>query len=361
MTKTTKKSLVIAAAAIRCAVEAMNPDFCQNFPQTSQQNDVGVITLPISGVKSKIDCRSNLINIDTGCGMVACAYIWKTVQINNRVTVIPDNCFLDQGYNIRGAAFLESSPVVCFGNYAFCRTGLETISIPRNVEHLGDGCFAGCESLEKVIFNPGSRLKTTGVDIFADCRHNVEVFVPENKTASLFLKQKNCRVTLYVEQERSKTDLRDVDVEIFAHKTKMVTSLPKQNGSRAKKSIGLKKCYRTVRAGIVYYGQIANLKESLTDYSSSNSFWGSHYYRSDYYDDSSSFTSQSGGNFEQRTFDLFGSLSNDLDLFEKEKFPDPKVIQPQEPSFSQAPRAPRRIAGRRTESIPNEQSGAVND
>ncbi len=58
--------------------------------------------------------------------------------------------------------------VIRYGMFAYCRE-LESVEIPATVLTIEPHAFQGCAKLQKVIFQPGSQLKTVGAYAFAGC------------------------------------------------------------------------------------------------------------------------------------------------------------------------------------------------
>ena len=57
-------------------------------------------------------------------------------------------------------------------------TSLTKIEIPASVETIGNNIFDGCTSLQTVTFEKGSKFKTIGSDVFSDCTSLTSIEIP---------------------------------------------------------------------------------------------------------------------------------------------------------------------------------------
>ena len=87
-------------------------------------------------------------------------------KLKERVSVSIPSCSRDVsrkwfhgGKMLRSVTFGASSRLERIHDYAFYRTGIESLSIPDSVCKLGDHCFASCKSLRSVTFGASSRLE----------------------------------------------------------------------------------------------------------------------------------------------------------------------------------------------------------
>ena len=71
---------------------------------------------------------------------------------------VRERCFYEFT-SLRGVIFGASSRVERICAYAFCRTSIESLSIPDSVVDLGERCFYECTSLRRVIFGAASNLE----------------------------------------------------------------------------------------------------------------------------------------------------------------------------------------------------------
>ncbi|MGI6604484.1 MAG: leucine-rich repeat protein [bacterium] len=72
--------------------------------------------------------------------------------------------------------------VTSIEGYAFSNSGLRSITIPAQVKELGSYVFAGCTSLETVIFAEGSMITRLPEGVFNGCTSLVSVNIPETAT-----------------------------------------------------------------------------------------------------------------------------------------------------------------------------------
>jgi serine/threonine protein kinase len=95
---------------------------------------------------------------------------WKgvSVTIPDNVEVIGDYCF-QSCKSLRNVTFRPGSKLKRIGFSVFKRTGLNSIRIPKTVDWIGDSCFQEGASLSEVIFEPDSQLKRMGPFAFSRC------------------------------------------------------------------------------------------------------------------------------------------------------------------------------------------------
>jgi hypothetical protein len=87
------------------------------------------------------------------------------VKIKKEIEVIGDGCFAACEF-VREVEFEEQSRLQRIGKYAFRETGLRRLSIPSSVEVLGRTCFYKCESLCDISFENKSKLRRIGQSAF---------------------------------------------------------------------------------------------------------------------------------------------------------------------------------------------------
>ena len=58
--------------------------------------------------------------------------------------------------------FAEDSRLEKIGPGSFSNTGIEKITVPKNVAEIEEGAFYQCEELREVVFEEGSKLKEMG-------------------------------------------------------------------------------------------------------------------------------------------------------------------------------------------------------
>lgn len=98
-----------------------------------------------------------------------------TIVIDNGVTIIPDNAFVDCS-KVTHVSIPET--VTSFGKCAFKNSGIVSIEIPAGVTSIGDQAFSGCKSLQRVYWYATSISKTSKwLPIFEDCSNVVGVFI----------------------------------------------------------------------------------------------------------------------------------------------------------------------------------------
>ncbi|MBE6424948.1 MAG: leucine-rich repeat domain-containing protein [Planctomycetaceae bacterium] len=99
----------------------------------------------------------------------------KAVVISDGTTSIGEGAF-------RGCAYLASivipNSVIDIGNYAFCRSGLTSVTIPKGVLSIGEGTFADCFKLMTVTILDG--VISIGDGAFSDCNSLLAVTFPES-------------------------------------------------------------------------------------------------------------------------------------------------------------------------------------
>ena len=105
----------------------------------------------------------------------------RSVKLSDGITEIPDGTF-------SGCTSLTdlnlTSKVTSIGEKAFAGSGLESISIPTNIDTISDRAFADCTSLQEIIFDHESKNTLTfGKEVFA-CSGDTEttVRVPDPKS-----------------------------------------------------------------------------------------------------------------------------------------------------------------------------------
>ena len=70
-------------------------------------------------------------------------------------------------------------PVTSIGTYAFYEcTGINTVTIPRNVYTIGENAFSDCTNLKRVEFEENSNLNSLEDYVFGFCNMLEYVFVP---------------------------------------------------------------------------------------------------------------------------------------------------------------------------------------
>jgi hypothetical protein len=103
--------------------------------------------------------------------------------------VIPSSVVVLGASSFRGCESLESvtfesgSRLERIEEYSFCGNGLKSIEIPSSVVVLGTSSFHGCKSLESVAFESGSRLERIDRSVFVSCRVNFELVSEELRKA----------------------------------------------------------------------------------------------------------------------------------------------------------------------------------
>ncbi len=97
------------------------------------------------------------------------------VVIESGVTSVGDSAFY--GFSKLKNVSLAGS-VTSIGNYAFCVSGLKSISIPGTVSVISEGAFSGCGSLEKVVL--GSGVSEIGNEAFSGCLKLKDVEFPSS-------------------------------------------------------------------------------------------------------------------------------------------------------------------------------------
>ncbi|ELP88764.1 hypothetical protein EIN_330680 [Entamoeba invadens IP1] len=86
----------------------------------------------------------------------------------NFISIVPDN-LLKNCENVR--VYKNTENITKIGRYAFSGVPLEEISMSQNVEY-GDGAFAYCKNLKKVVLNG---VKSLPNNIFRDCKNLAEI------------------------------------------------------------------------------------------------------------------------------------------------------------------------------------------
>lgn len=89
----------------------------------------------------------------------------ECVFIPSHLRQISDSAFRNCS-SLRSITFSKDSELRIIGKMAFKNTRIETISIPKTVEVIGDECFTICP-LRKIVFHPDSCLKKIGAEAFA--------------------------------------------------------------------------------------------------------------------------------------------------------------------------------------------------
>ena len=89
----------------------------------------------------------------------------QSVSIPDEVEELCDNCF-SFCKSLPRVTFSDSSSFKLIRKQAFCKSGLKEIHIPDHVEELCDNCFSFCKSLSGVTFGESSSLKLFGEWIF---------------------------------------------------------------------------------------------------------------------------------------------------------------------------------------------------
>lgn len=102
-----------------------------------------------------------------------------TIILPKTLTTIPTGCF--RRSNISGEVVIPTS-CETIGEYAFWGTSLKSIIIPASCEEIGISAFSYCRSLERVVFESGSRLKIINGDeyngAFAYCTALKSITIP---------------------------------------------------------------------------------------------------------------------------------------------------------------------------------------
>ena len=103
----------------------------------------------------------------------------RTIILPKTLTTIPTSCF--QRSNISGEVVIPTS-CETIGEYAFSGTTLKSIIIPASCEEIGISAFSYCRSLERVVFESGSRLKIINGDkyggAFTECTALKSITIP---------------------------------------------------------------------------------------------------------------------------------------------------------------------------------------
>jgi hypothetical protein len=104
----------------------------------------------------------------------------KSITIPASITEIGDNCFKNCE-SLESVVFEPGSRLERIEKYAFWGNGLKSIVIPASITEIGDNCFKDCKSLESVVFEPGSRLERIGQYAFWGSRLN-RIVIPTSVT-----------------------------------------------------------------------------------------------------------------------------------------------------------------------------------
>ena len=86
------------------------------------------------------------------------------MTVPNSVRQIEKKAFADC-LALKNIAFQDDSMLEEIGEYAFCRSRLETFSAPSSLRNIGEGAFYSCDKLASVEFQEG--LETIGDDSFS--------------------------------------------------------------------------------------------------------------------------------------------------------------------------------------------------
>lgn len=66
------------------------------------------------------------------------------------------------------------------GSYAFHQNEIKSISFPKNIQGIGSYAFAGCNQLERIVFN--GLPKSIGSEIFSGCTALKEIVIPQGSS-----------------------------------------------------------------------------------------------------------------------------------------------------------------------------------
>lgn len=92
-------------------------------------------------------------------------FSWEAFE--DGIKIISYTTESENGMNVRIPSDIDGYPILCIGEKAFAELPIETVEISNSVNTIEYAAFAGCESLQSVIF--GGAVGTIGKQAFSKC------------------------------------------------------------------------------------------------------------------------------------------------------------------------------------------------
>jgi hypothetical protein len=133
------------------------------------------------------------------------------------------------------------------GREVFSFSKLGSIIIPRSVEKLGTKSFSGCEYLQTVTFESGSKLRKIGRNAFYGCSI-AEIEIPQNCTfvTGLSFRRPELPINITIHEENENFIIKNETVF-----NKQKDTLIRYFG-RGRAKFGIPNCIETISDGCFY-------------------------------------------------------------------------------------------------------------
>jgi hypothetical protein len=92
----------------------------------------------------------------------------QSISLPRSIEIIGDSCFANC-HSLTEVKFAPDCRLHTLKSLAFYSSGLECVTVPRSLRSIGSGCFMGCKALEYVKFEPGSALRQIDTCAMSDC------------------------------------------------------------------------------------------------------------------------------------------------------------------------------------------------